>query len=86
MFTIAYIKELNNKSLLRIVCTLCDANKDNMPREKVKDNIMATLRAKFIGSRGFRKFQRERLNSLWKCGTLSDRLELSFIAKSKRGE
>ena len=91
MFTIAAIKELNNKLLLRIVCSLCDADKDNFtgkqmkPGEKVKVDIMAILRAKFIGSMAFREFQRERLNSLWKMWNSKRPSRIKLYRKSRKG-
>ena len=91
MFTIAAIKELNNKLLLRIVCSLCDANKDNFtdkqmkPGEKVKLDIMAILRAKFISSMAFREFQRERLNSLWKMWNSKRPSRIKLYRKSRKG-
>ena len=91
MFTIAAIKELNNKLLLRIVCSLCDADKDNFtgkqmkPGEKVKVDIMAILRAKFIGSMAFREFQRERLNSLWKMWNSKRPSRIKLYRKNRKG-
>ena len=88
MFTIAAIKELNNKLLLRIVCSLCDANKDNFtgkqmkPGEKHKLDIMAILRQNYY-SRHLENSKEKGSIAYGKCN-LSDRLELLY-RKSRKG-
>ena len=93
IFTIAAIKELNNKLLLRIVCTLRDADQDKkftgkqnvMSGENIKVKIIATLRAKFISSIAFKKVQQERLNSLWKMWNCKRPSRIKLHRKSRKG-